>query len=426
MAQFLRPNNDDTIGAWTDEASGTTDIYTGIDEVTAEDTELVRSENDPSSSAYIGGLSSGDDPLSSIDHIVRYRYLKGQSGGGSPGVIDLIVELRQGVTVIASQTHNGITTTVTAGTFTLTGGEADNITNYADLNFRFVADKSSGARTSWAEDTWFEFQIPDAASGDISGTINASSAVTANLVGKTALSGTVSANSLVTTNLIGRGLLSGEINANSVVTANLVATGQIKGTISANSVVTANLIGTGIVKGTINCSSSVSCNLVNQPTIAEISGTVNASSSVTANLVGKGRVFGVINALSTVTANLLGKGVLKGVINTLSTVTANLIGRTFLSGTISGSSSVTAVLKGTGVVKGSINANSNVTCKLISAGAIFSPISGTINCGSTVTCRMISAGDDLEVLKFNSYLTIEISKDDIYTIEVKEQSKIEK
>ena len=37
MAQFARPDNDDSIGSWTDESSGTTDIYTGIDEVSAED-----------------------------------------------------------------------------------------------------------------------------------------------------------------------------------------------------------------------------------------------------------------------------------------------------------------------------------------------------------------------------------------------------
>jgi len=164
MAQFARPDNDDTIGAWTDQASGTTDIYTGIDEATAEDTELVRSENDPSSSAYIAGLSTVTDPVSSSNHIVRYRYIKGQSGGGSPGVINLTIELREGTNVRASQTHNNVTTTVTDGSFTLTGGEADSITDYSNLNFKLVADKASGARTSWGEFTWWEFEVPSVAS----------------------------------------------------------------------------------------------------------------------------------------------------------------------------------------------------------------------------------------------------------------------
>ena len=162
MAQFLRPDNDDSIGSWTDEASGTTDIYTGIDEETAEDTEHIRSEDDPSSSVCIIGLSTGIDPLSSINHIIRYRYGKGETGGGSPGDIDLIVELREGTTVIASNTHLDVSTTVADGSFTLTGGEADNITDYSNLNIRFTADKSSGARTSWGLFTWQEFQIPNA------------------------------------------------------------------------------------------------------------------------------------------------------------------------------------------------------------------------------------------------------------------------
>ncbi len=165
MAQFSRPDNDDSIGSWTDEGSGTTNIYTGINEVSANDSDLVRSENDPSSSIYIAGLGTVTDPVSSANHIVRYRYLKGESGGGQPANIDLIIELREGTTVIASQTHNDIGTTVTAGTFTLTGTEADNITDYSNLNVRMTGDKSAGARTSWAEVTWFEFEVPNVAGG---------------------------------------------------------------------------------------------------------------------------------------------------------------------------------------------------------------------------------------------------------------------
>jgi hypothetical protein len=163
MAQFARPDNDDSIGSWTDDAGGTTNIFQAIDEVSPNDTDYVRSENDPVSSIYITGISSVTDPMSSANHIVRYRYQKGESGGGAPGVIDVIIELREATTVIASQTHNGITTTVTAGTFTLTGGEADSITDYTNLNIRLTSDKPSGTRTSWGQITWAEFEVPDVA-----------------------------------------------------------------------------------------------------------------------------------------------------------------------------------------------------------------------------------------------------------------------
>ncbi len=165
MAQRSQPDNDDTIGSWTDEASGTTDIYLGIDEVTAEDTELVRSENDPSTSEYITGLSTITDPVLSSGHIVRFRTQKGETGGGQPGTINLIIQLREGTTTRASTTLSAISTGFADGSFTLTGGEADAITDYSNLNIRFEADKSAGARTSWAEVSWAEFEVPNVGGG---------------------------------------------------------------------------------------------------------------------------------------------------------------------------------------------------------------------------------------------------------------------
>lgn len=172
MAQFARPDNDDSIGAWTDQASGTTNIYTTIDETSASDSDYVRSENNPSTSAYQAGLSAVTDPVSSSGHVLRYRYQKGESGGGSPGTIDVTIDLRQGTTTIASQTHNGISTTVTAGSITLTGGEADSITDYSNLNILITANKSGGARTSWAIITWAEFEVPDAPGSSLNWQVN--------------------------------------------------------------------------------------------------------------------------------------------------------------------------------------------------------------------------------------------------------------
>jgi hypothetical protein len=163
MAQFARPANDEAIGAWTGDPTDTTgDRFENIDEVSASDTDFVRAENDPSASVVEFGLATVDDPESSSDHVVRYRYQKGETGGGQPGTINLIVRLLQGTTTIASATHNGISTGFVAGTFTLSGGEADSITDYADLRCEFEVDKSAGARTSWAEVSWFELEVPDA------------------------------------------------------------------------------------------------------------------------------------------------------------------------------------------------------------------------------------------------------------------------
>ena len=147
MAQFGRPSADTSIGTYTDEAAGTTNIYTHIDEdVSApNDADYVRSVLAPANAPYVCALTSVEDPVSSTNHIVRYRYAKDAAGGAQ---IDLTVQLRQGYTnegspgtQIAQWTHTNISNTLATAAQTLSGAEADAITNYASLFLRFVANQ---------------------------------------------------------------------------------------------------------------------------------------------------------------------------------------------------------------------------------------------------------------------------------------------
>lgn len=145
MAQFARPSADTTVGSWEDELAGTTDIFQSIDEAVADDDDFITSETAPSSSFYVTALSTIEDPQSSSGHTVRYRYQKDASGGAQ---IDIDVELREGYvsegtpgTLIASQSHTDISNGWTDGSFTLSSGEADSITDYSDLFLRIVADQ---------------------------------------------------------------------------------------------------------------------------------------------------------------------------------------------------------------------------------------------------------------------------------------------
>jgi|OpeIllAssembly_1097287.scaffolds.fasta_scaffold00157_8 hypothetical protein len=147
MAQFGRPSTDTTIGTYTDQAAGTTNIYTTIDETVASDTDYIRSVTDPSSAAYVTKLTSVTDPVSSSGHTIRARMGTDVASGGNQ--INATVELRQGYvsegsqgTLIATLTQNNIS----QGSFTdyslgLTTTEADSITNYADLFLRVVMNK---------------------------------------------------------------------------------------------------------------------------------------------------------------------------------------------------------------------------------------------------------------------------------------------
>jgi hypothetical protein len=161
MAQFARPDSDVSAGSWT-----ATPLWQKIDEETASDADIIRSANDPSADVCELGLSDVSDPLDNVTHVIRYRYQKGQSGGGSPGVIDLTVSLFDGVTQIWTTTHSGIGLTWVDGSATLSAGEADSITDYTDLRIKFSANKSAGDRTSWAEVSWAEFECPFPMTGE--------------------------------------------------------------------------------------------------------------------------------------------------------------------------------------------------------------------------------------------------------------------
>lgn len=145
MAQFARPSTDTTIGTYTDQGGGTTNIYTTIDETVASDADYIQSVLAPANAPYVTKLSTIEDPVSSTGHVVRYRYGKNAAGGSQ---IDLTVELRQGYTnegaqgtLIANWAHTNISDTLATAAQTLSAGQADAITDYANLYLRFVANQ---------------------------------------------------------------------------------------------------------------------------------------------------------------------------------------------------------------------------------------------------------------------------------------------
>ena len=145
MAQFARPDADALIGAWEDELGGTSDIFNSIDEVSPNDSDYITSEFAPGSSPYVAALSAVTDPNVNTGHTIRYRARKDPSTGAA---VDLTVELREGYvnegspgTLIATDTETNLPTSFTTFSFTLSGVEADSITDYSDLFLRFVADQ---------------------------------------------------------------------------------------------------------------------------------------------------------------------------------------------------------------------------------------------------------------------------------------------
>ena len=129
MAQFARPTSDVALGGWSGPA------FSAIDEAVASDADFTTSPTAPAGATLEVSLGAVEDPQASTGHVVRYRYRKNTTGGAQ---INLTVALMQGAVQIASWSHTNIDAVTTAAQ-TLTGPQADSITNYGDLRLRFTA-----------------------------------------------------------------------------------------------------------------------------------------------------------------------------------------------------------------------------------------------------------------------------------------------
>lgn len=129
-------DGDQSVGSWTDEGGATSNLFQSIDEESFDDADYVESELNPTTSAYQATLGDQPDPAISTGHIIRYRYGKDNTGQ----TVDIIVRLKQGTTTIASQTHSNVAVGFVAGSFTLSGAEADSITDYNDLRIEIEAN----------------------------------------------------------------------------------------------------------------------------------------------------------------------------------------------------------------------------------------------------------------------------------------------
>jgi hypothetical protein len=129
-AQLAAPASDISAGNWVRSLDNAgTGLYTMLDEPTYDDNDYVYVNSDSTLEVKFASVS---DPATSTGHKVRYR-IKGN------GAATITVSLRQGTgTEIASWAHTAASTTTTSYEQTLSSGQADSITDYADLRLRFV------------------------------------------------------------------------------------------------------------------------------------------------------------------------------------------------------------------------------------------------------------------------------------------------
>ena len=142
--QLLLASADSVDGTWTDQAGGTA-LSAAIDETVPSDTDYIQSVDSPSNAGCRVKLATGADPSMSTGHVLHWRVKKSAAGQ----VMDMTIKLYQGGgnslgagTLIATRTRSGVTTSFQTFDETLTGTEADSITNYGDLYLEFYATAS--------------------------------------------------------------------------------------------------------------------------------------------------------------------------------------------------------------------------------------------------------------------------------------------
>lgn len=155
--QVARAIGDDANpGLWTPSVVGKS-LTEQLDEETADATDYAESPADPAGASFTVLLGALADPLSSAGHVLRYQFAKDAAAGSA---LDLLVELLQGVDVVASWTEVGISDVATLIVRALTGAQADALTAYEDLRLRVTATRTGGAPARKARLTWAALEVP--------------------------------------------------------------------------------------------------------------------------------------------------------------------------------------------------------------------------------------------------------------------------
>jgi hypothetical protein len=114
-------------------------------------------------------LSDIEDPLRSDSHFLKYT-LRRADVGTNP--VEFEIELRQGVTTIATFSHTSLPTTYVLFAQELTGIQTDAINDYSDLNLILTADCDAGCSNQQREKvnvSWVVFEIEQVSAPSITG-----------------------------------------------------------------------------------------------------------------------------------------------------------------------------------------------------------------------------------------------------------------
>lgn len=156
MTQYARPDEDKSVGFW-----GTAPLWSKINEESASDADNISAQVVTFSRSCDVGLPNISDPVSSANHTITVRAKMTRDGTKNA---TLTVILYQGTTSVASFNTGNLTTGYTNYSYTLSGAEADSITDYSNMKIRFQGNPVAGGSSTTLITfvSWAQFALPDA------------------------------------------------------------------------------------------------------------------------------------------------------------------------------------------------------------------------------------------------------------------------
>jgi hypothetical protein len=127
-------------GGFTNESGGAA-LFSHVNETIPDDTTYLQSVLHPAATECELAVQAIADPHLSTCHEIDIRYGKDVAGGD---FIDITVQLRQGLTVIAAKLFQNVPAGFTLGTLALSAAQADTITDYTNLRLHFIINVNGG------------------------------------------------------------------------------------------------------------------------------------------------------------------------------------------------------------------------------------------------------------------------------------------
>lgn len=129
--QIAVSDADISVGAWTTDLGGTTNLYQSIDEAVIDTADYIQSETAPSASVYRGRLSDLELPESGT-RMIRWTIRKSPSGAEQ---VDAVLRLYEDASLVQTFTRTNVPDDWTTYEETVSNAVGD----YADLEYEVEA-----------------------------------------------------------------------------------------------------------------------------------------------------------------------------------------------------------------------------------------------------------------------------------------------